>query len=143
MFHSISVGGLRLIRLTNKKQSKLLQEGYRFICGVQDIKLVQGIDISEFAVVKKVKSRFSEIISGIVDVGVKAIEPGKKFYIKVIKNVKADYVERDIEFASSGVLVEKLSKSSILPARNEEEADTLVLVVVGRTWTYILIKEKT
>jgi len=126
----------------SKKEGKLLHEGNYFICEAQDVKLVHGFDISECAVGKKVKSRFSEIVIAIVDVGVKAIEPGEKFYIKVIKNTKADYVERDIEFASAGVLVEELSKSSVLPARNEEEADILILVFVGRTWTYIWTKEK-
>ena len=123
----------------NKKQGKVFHEGNYFICEVPD---VQGFDISEFSVAKKVKSRFSEITRAIVDVGAKAIEPGEKFYIKVIRNTKTDYVERDIEFASAGVLVEKLSKSSVRPARNEEEADRLILVFVGRNWTCIWIKEK-
>src|SRR5919198_3737923 len=73
----------------------------------------------------------------IVQAGSKAISPNEKFYVKVIQTAKADYVHRDIEFASAGALVCKLAKINALPAKSEQEADRVVLAVVGSKSAYV------
>ena len=81
--------------------------------------------------------------SAIVKAGEKSIMPGEKYYVKAILMTKADYVERDVEFASAGVLVEKLATVDALPSRNEEQADRLILAIIGKRFAYICVRGKT
>lgn len=102
---------------------------------------LSGID--SVAIAKKVSSQFSDVTSAIVQAGSKAILPGEKFYVRVIQTAKADYVDRDIEFASSGALVGKLAEINALPAKNEDEADRVILAVVGKRSAYVCVKGRT
>ncbi len=56
---------------------------------------------------------------------------------------KADYVDRDIEFASTGALVGKLAEINALPAKSEQEADRVILAIVGKKSAYICVKDMT
>lgn len=99
--------------------------------------------IGSIATTKKVPSRFSDVIDAIVQAGSKAILPGEKFYVKVIQTAKADYVDRDIEVASSAALVGKLAEIDALPAKSEQEADCVILALVGKRSAYVCIKGRT
>lgn len=89
---------------------------------------------------KQVSSRFSDVINAIVETATKTILPDEKFYIKTILAAKKDYVERDIEFASAGALVEKLAKINALPARSEHGADRVILAVIGKRHAYVGVR---
>ena len=97
-----------------------------------------GID--SVAITRKVPRRFSHVTSAIVQAGSKEILPGEKFYVKVIQTAKADYVDRDVEFVSAGALVGKLAEINALPAKSEQEADRVILAVVGKRLAYVCIK---
>jgi hypothetical protein len=99
---------------------------------------ISGID--SIAIASEMSSRFSDVTRAISQAGSKSILPREKFYVKVIQTAKADYVDRDIEFASSGALVEKLIEIHSLPARNEREADRVILVIVGKKSAYVCVK---
>jgi hypothetical protein len=96
--------------------------------------------IGSVAVAKSVSSRFYDVVNAIVQAGSKAILPGERFYVQVIQTAEADYVDRDIEFASAGVLVGKLAKITAIPAKSEHEADRVILAVVGKRSAYVCFK---
>ena len=100
-----------------------------------------GID--SVAIAKEVSSRFSDITDAIVQTGIKAILPKERFYVKVIQMAKVDYVDRDVEFASTGALVGKLAEINALPAKSEQEADRVILALVGKRSAYVCVKGKT
>lgn len=100
-----------------------------------------GID--HVTIARKVPSRFSDITEAIVQEGIKAILPKERFYVKVIQTAKADYVDRDIEFASTGMLVGKLAQISVLPTKSEQDADRVILAIVSKRWAYICVKDTT
>lgn len=98
--------------------------------------------VNACAMARQVPTQFSEILSAITEAGIEAIQPGEKFYVKVIQILRMDYVERDIEFAAAGALVKKLAKVNALPAKNEHEADRVIQAVVGKKWAYICVRGK-
>jgi hypothetical protein len=71
---------------------------------------------------RKVTRKFSDVTGAMVQTGSRTILPGERFYIKVIQTAKVDYVERDVEFAPAGAVLEKLAEINALPAGNEQEA---------------------
>lgn len=99
---------------------------------------LSGID--SLAIAMKVSSRFSDVVSAIVQVGSKAVRPKEKFYVKVIQTAKADYVDRDVEFASSGALAEKLAGIGARPAKSEQEADCVILAATGKFSAYVCVR---
>jgi hypothetical protein len=99
-------------------------------------------EIDSVAIAKKVSSRFSDVIDAIVQTGSKAILPKERFYVKVVQTAKADYVDRDVEFASAGALVGKLAEINALPAKSEQEADRVILALVGKRSAYVCVKGK-
>lgn len=87
---------------------------------------------------RRVSARFSDLIDAIVDAGTEAIMPCQSFYVKAILTTKThDYVERDVEFASAGMLVERLAEINALPARSQHAADRVIMAVVGKKWAYV------
>jgi hypothetical protein len=134
-----------LTRTINTSGGKASAEGGCIVCKSRDpaklastLANLSGVD--GVAIARKVTSRFSDIMGAIVQVGSKAILPDEKFYVKVTQTAKADYVDRDVEFASSGALVGKLAKINALPAKSQQEADRVVLAVVGKKSAYVCVK---
>jgi adenylyl- and sulfurtransferase ThiI len=116
------------------------------VCSTRDSLIVgklAGIHgINSITTAMQVTNEFSNVVSAIVKAGGKEVKPCEKFYIQVIQAAKKDYVERDIEFVATGALVEKLTETGALPARNEREADTMIQAVVGKKWAYICVRNK-
>lgn len=136
----------RTIKKSGKVQVAF--EGPCLICKTYNpAKFASGLagipGIGSIATTKKVPSRFSDVIDAIVQAGSKAILPGEKFYVEVIQTAKADYVDRDIEFASSAALVGKLAEIDALPAKSEQEADCVILALVSKRSAYVCIKGRT
>jgi hypothetical protein len=134
-----------LTRTINKSGGKASVEGGYIVCKSLDpAKLASSLtnlaEVDEVKIARKVTSQFSDIIGAIVQEGSAEILPDEKFYIKVIQTAKADYVNRDIEFASAGALVGKLAEIDALPAKSEQEADRVVLAVVGKKSAYVCVK---
>jgi hypothetical protein len=129
----------RVIRTSGAKQ--VYSEGPCIICRARDLKILAGTpEIDWAAPARKVTRKFSDVTGAIVQAGSRTILPGEKFYVRVIQTGKADYVERDVEFASTGALIEKLAKVSALPARNEHEADRVILAVIGKKSTHVCVR---
>lgn len=126
--------------------TKVASDGRCLVCKTGSsrtaVKLAGISGIGDVATAEQVPRRFSDVTKAIVQTGSEAILPGEKFYVKVIMTIKADYVERDVEFASAGSLVEKLSEINALPARNEQQADRVILVIVGKRSAYVCVKGK-
>ena len=123
---------------------QVASEGPCIICKARDLEVLAGIPgIDWIAVAKKVNLKFSDVTGAIVQSGIRAIPPGWKFYVRVIQTAKVDYVERDVEFASVGALVEKLAEINALLARNEQEAGHVVMAVIGKKSAYVCVKGKT
>jgi len=124
--------------------TQIASEGPCIICKTRDPEILAGIPgIDWVAAARRVTRRFSDVTGAIVQAGSRAILPGEKFYVKVIQTSKADYVERDVEFASAGALVEKLAAINALPARNEQEAGRVVVAVIGKKSAHVCVKGKT
>ncbi len=114
------------------------------MCKARDLKIVAGIPgIDWVAAARKVTRKFSDVTRAIVQAGSRTVLPGEKFYVRVIQTSKADYVVRDVEFASAGELIEKLAEVNALPARNEHEADRVILAVIGKKSTHVCVKGTT
>jgi hypothetical protein len=142
VFPSAFANRQSLVRAMKKSGAvQVASEGPYLVCKVRDPKILS--ELSGIAVAKQVPRRFSDVTGAIVEAGEKAIMTGEKFYVKAILTAKADYVERDVEFASAGALVEKLAKVNALPARNEQEADRLILAVVGKRSAYVCVRGRT
>ena len=132
----------RAIKKSGAKQ--ICSEGPCIICKARDLEILAGIPgIDWVAEARKVTRKFSDVTSAIVYTGSRAIMPGEKFYVKVIQTAKADYVDRDVEFASTGALVGKLAEINALPAKSEQEADRVILALVGKRSAYVCVKGKT
>lgn len=99
-------------------------------------------EVDTVAMARQVPRRFSEIVSAIKEAGTKTVQPGEKFCVKVIQVTKMDYVERDIEFAAAGALVEKLARVNAFPAKNCDEADRVIQAVVGKKRAYVCVRGK-
>ena len=124
--------------------TQVASEGPCIICKARDPEILAGIPgIDWVAAARKVTRKFSDVTGAIVEAGSRAILPGEKFYVRVIQTAKADYVERDVEFASAGALVERLAEISALPARNEHEAGRVVVAVIGKKSAHVCVKGKT
>lgn len=145
IFLSASANRQALARAIKKSGAiKVASEGPCIVCKTGDPKTLAGLSgIDSIAAAKKVPRRFSDVTSAIVQTGSKAILPREKFYVKVIQTAKANYVDRDIEFASSGALVEKLAEINALPAKSEQEADRVILAIVGKRSAYVCVKGTT
>lgn len=149
VFPSAPANKQALVRAIKKSgRIQVTSEGACIVCKagnpsrlVSSLTGLSGID--SVAIAKKVSSRFSDVTSAIVGTGSKAMLPREKFYVKVIQTAKADYVDRDVEFASSGMLVEKLAEISVLPAKSEQEADRVIIAVVGKRSAYVCVKGTT
>lgn len=131
------------------KKSDIVQvtfEGVYIVLKTGSPKIASGLAglarVGSVAVAKKVSSRFSDVTRAIVQAGYNAILPGQKFYDKVIQTAKANYVDRDIEFASCGALVGKLAEINAPPAKSEHEADCVILAVVGKRSAYVCVKDR-
>ena len=145
MFPSASANIPALIRTINKSGGKASLEAECIVCKSRDPAKLASIltdlaDVDSARLARKVPSRFSDIIGAMVQAGSEAILPYEKFYVKVIQTANADYVDRDIEFASSGELVGRLAEINSLPAKSELEADRVVLAVVGKRSAYVCVK---
>lgn len=114
------------------------------ICKTRDLEILAGVSgIDWAAAANKVTRKFSGVMDAIVQAGSRVILPGERFYVRVIQTAKADYVERDVEFASAGALVERLAEIHAVPARNEHEAGCVVVAVIGKKSAYVCVKGKT
>jgi hypothetical protein len=130
------------IRTSGAKQ--VYSRGPCIICKARYLEILAGIPgIDWVAEARKVTWKFSDVTGAIVQAGSRSILPGERFYVKVIQTAKVDYVDRDVEFASAGALVEKLAEINALPAGNEQEADRVILAVIGKKSTHVCVKGTT
>jgi hypothetical protein len=147
VFPSAPVRNQALVNVVKKSgATRVSVVGPCVVCSVRDSLIVgklAGIHgINGVAKATRMPSRFSDLVGAIVKAGVNEVKPREKFYIQVIQGAEKDYVERDIEFVATGALVEKLTETGALPARNEREADTMIQAVVGKKWAYICVRNK-
>ena len=104
--------------------------------------LTNVFGVEKIAIAKRVNSRFSDLCRAIVNVGTKLIIPGHTFHVKTViqQSARHGYASRDVEFAASGMLTARLAPINAQPAKNEEDAQDLILVVVGKEWAYVCIQ---
>jgi hypothetical protein len=134
-------------KVARRKISVLIEENW-IVCESSDpvelaSRLTNLFGVEKVAIAKKVSNDFSDLSHAIVEVGSKIIMPGARFYIKVIQKATAakyDYVNRDIEFAASGALTEKLSSIEAKPAKDEHDASHLIVTVIGREAAYVCLQ---
>lgn len=127
---------------------RVASEGAWIVCKTNDpIKIASRLadlpEIDNIVLAKKISSRFSKVVEAIVQQGSRAILPKERFYVKVIQTTKADYVDRDVEFASTGALVGKLAEINALPAKSEQDADRVIVAIIGKRSAYVCVKGKT
>jgi adenylyl- and sulfurtransferase ThiI len=149
VFPSSTAKRQTLVRAIKKSgRVQVTSEGRYVICKAGDpsrlaSRLTDFPGVDGVATARKVSSRFPDVITAIVQEGNRTIRWGEKFYIKVIQTVKADYVDRDIEFGSTALLVGKLAEINALPAKSDKEADRVVLAVIGKRSVYVCVKGTT
>lgn len=136
----------RTIKKTARERITVLIEGDRIICGSSDpvelaSQLASVFGIEKVAIAKMASSDFSDLSEVIVEVGSKVVMPGDSFYVKVIQQAaKYDYVSRDVQFAASGTLTERLSSINARPAKTEYDADHLILTIIGKESAYVCVQ---
>jgi hypothetical protein len=138
---------IKKLEFENMTVTKTICEESCFVVKVNDIveaacsiKELFGID--RVAIAKQVPNIFSDVVSAIITTGKQIILPKQKFFIKVhiSSEAKVNYVGRDIAFVSSGDLIEQLASTGAYPARNEREADKIILSYIGKEYGYICIQ---
>ena len=138
---------IKKLQLENMTVTKTICEESCFVFIVNDIvgaacsiKELFGID--RVAIAKQVPNIFSDVVSAIITIGKQIILPKQKFFIKVqiSSEAKVNYVGRDIAFVSSGDLIEQLATTGAHLARNEQEADKIILAYIGKEYGYICIQ---
>ena len=121
-----------------------LEEDCFLVCSTQDpVKLASMLEdtfgIDTIAIARKIIAQFPKVTKEIADVGSRIVMPGEKFFVNV-KSDRSDYVSRDIEFASTGMLTENLAKKGSYPAKNEQDADRTILAFIGKKFAYICLQ---
>jgi hypothetical protein len=103
---------------------------------------VELFGICQVAVAKCIPNRFTDIVDTIVKTGKQIILPEEKFFIRVWTSGKAkiSYIGRDVEFASSGNLIAELSPIASKPAKNEYEANKVILSYIGKHSAYVCLQ---
>jgi hypothetical protein len=138
---------IKKLELEHMTVTKTLCEESCFVFKVNDIveaacstKELFGID--RVAIAKQVPNTFSQVVSAIIATGKQIILPKEKFFIKVqiSSKAKVNYVGRDIAFVSAGDLIEQLASTGARLAKNEYEADKIILSYVGKDYGYICIQ---
>ena len=97
--------------------------------------LTSCLGIKKIEIAYSSLNNFKSIVEQIIKVGQKIII-NEKFFIKVYSE-NTNFVSRDIEFVATGSLVEKLSNRLSRPSRNEESANKVMKVYVGKSKSYI------
>ena len=97
--------------------------------------LTSCLGIKKIEIAYSSLNNFKSIVEQIIKVGQKIII-NEKFFIKVYSE-NTNFVSRDIEFVATGSLVEKLSNRLSRPSRNEESANKVMRVYVGKSKSYI------
>lgn len=147
VFPSTSVSIQTLARNMKKYGvTQVVAEGPYLLCRVRNATILSDLrnlsGVKDVVVAKQVSRCFSDVIRTIVEAGTKAILTDESFYVKVIQTSKADYVERDIEFAAAGALIENLAKVKAVLARNESDAERVILAIVGKKCGFVCVKSK-
>ena len=142
--HSISndvkISTIKKLKENNIIIYRLVMEKYFFSIYLN--KPIQASNILTSCLgIKKIEIAYSSlnnikaIVEQIINVGQKIII-NEKFFIKVYSE-NSNFVSRDIEFIATGSLVEKLSNRLSIPSRNEESANKVMRVYVGKSKSYI------
>ena len=97
--------------------------------------LTSCLGIKKIEVACSSPHNIKSIVDKIINIGQKIII-NEKFFIKVYSE-NSNFVSRDIEFIATGSLVEKLSNRLSRPSRNEESANKVMRVYVGKSKSYI------
>jgi hypothetical protein len=103
---------------------------------------VELFGICQVAVAKCIPNRFTDVVATIVKTGKQIILPEEKCFIRVRTSSKAkiSYIGRDVEFASSGNLIAELSRIASKPAKNEHEANKVILSYIGKHSAYVCLQ---
>jgi hypothetical protein len=134
---------VRAIKAIDAKMKIAFEQGF-LVCETNDpVDLASRLGIfgiDKVAIARKVENEFEELSNAIAEIGLKVILPGEKFFVKVNAGGTNDYVSRDIEFASSGKLTAKLAEMGAHPAKNEQEADRVILAFAGKKFAYVCVE---
>jgi hypothetical protein len=136
------------LQSSHVKVSKIVNEEACIAFEVTDVVEAAAITsemfgIDKVAIAKRIENGFNDVVNAIVNTGKQIILPGEKFFVKVYTSnsaKKISYVGRDIEFASVGNLITELSPKTVTPAKNEREADKIILAYVGKDSAYVCLQ---
>jgi len=137
-----------LVRAITKidNRLKISIEDKFIVCSTEDaVKLASKLEctfgIEKVAIAIKIASEFVKISDAITYIGSKTILPGEKFFVKVESNGSNNgFVDRDIQFASTGQLTAKLAEIGCFPAKSEPEADRVILTLLSKRFAYVCIQ---
>ena len=135
---------VRAIRAIDARLKIIFEQGF-LVCETDDtVELASRLEgifgIGQVAIARKVKNEFEELSNAIAEVGLKVVLPGEKFFVKVKADKADDYVGRDVEFASSGKLTDRLAGIGACPAKSEQEAGRVIMAFAGRKFAYVCIQ---
>ena len=136
----------RSIKKAAQERISVIIEGEYIVCKSRNpvdlaCRLQKLFGLEKVAIAKKASTNFNDLCRAIVELAAKFIIPGASFYVKVVPQAtNHDYVGRDIEFATSGKLIAKLSSINAKPAKTEQDATQLILTLIGKESAYICIQ---
>lgn len=135
------------IRRTITRGIEIYLEEEFIVCSTKEpvflaSKLKEFYGIKDVVIAKRVDNEFEIMLKTISGIGAKVVLPGEKFFVKVkeTENNHEHYASRDVEFACSGELISKLAKINAIPAKNEQEADKVILTTVTKKFAYVYIQ---
>jgi hypothetical protein len=135
----------RMIKISSMKS----EENYIVldVCDIVEARsaLVGMFGIDKIGIAKKTQNDFSNVVSAIVATGKKIIMPKEKFLVKVklYKNHESktvNYEAKDVEFASSGLLVSELSGTAARPATTKDTVDRIIESYIDNRYAYVCVK---
>jgi hypothetical protein len=138
------------LELIHVKVNKIISEESCIVFEVTNLveasaSVVEMFGIDKVAIAKHVTNGFTDIVTTIVSTGRQIIFPKEKFFVKVqmSSNSRVSYIARDIEFVSSSNLTAELSSIAAKPAKNEYEANKIILSYIGKDSAYVCIQMDT
>lgn len=125
---------IKKFTMNNIKIYEIISEKLFLVFDVDDPVKASNIAINFLGIEKagiavNTETKFSSIVDKIVSIGKKITRPNEKFIVKVFSN-NIQFVERDLEFASTGKLISELSDRNCRPASSDTESTTAIFCYI-------------
>ena len=132
----------KILKIKNQQFKSIKRDGDVILVDANDpvfasstINLLFGIE--KIAIAKQVKNDFQNIVSEITSIGGNLLLKGEKFLVKV-EGISKGFLTKDIEIASTSIIIEKKSNLGAKPG-TDENFDKLLYTYLTKNNAYVCI----